>query len=197
MLKKILIIDDEPDFLIKALPEYGYEVEACTNGVTALKKIKKFCNDYKLIILDINMPVMDGWEVLKTIREDEKFDFIPVIVLTGIEDQEKEIIGLRKGADDYLSKPIRLPQLLARIDNLLKRFSKMTTTPAIETFLSEKEKEILKFVADGLSNQDIAVKLCIKDDTVKVHLTSIYKKLGVTNRVQAAVFATKHNLINN
>lgn len=201
MTLKILVVDDEPDLLSEALPVYGYDIKVCTNGHDALRILNTEKESICLIILDINMPIMDGWTCLKKIRENDDFELIPIIMLTGIKGEEKEIIGLRQGADDYISKPIRLPQLLARIEALLKRYNIepqkeqiKDDTSQVEP-LSAREKEILKLLISGVNNNQIAQELFIDEDTVKAHLKKIYKKLNVSNRAQAAFYAIEHNLI--
>jgi len=206
---RILIVDDNPKYLQDALPMYGYEVEVATDGVQALKTLAKTDakkSNFDLILLDIMMPNMNGWDTLKAIRNSEKTKHIPVIMLTAINEEQKMVSGLKIGADDYVTKPFVLPNLLARIEAVLRRSSwqknesKVNILPfgsdePVET-LTQREIEVLKLVAEGANNQTIADKLFVKQVTVKTHLNSIFKKLKVSNRTQAVLLAMQMNLIN-
>lgn len=208
-LAKILIVDDNPKYLQDALPMYGYEVVTAPDGVQALRVLAKTDfnkNPIDLILLDIMMPNMNGWDTLKAIRNNEKTKFVPIIMLTAINEEQKMVSGLKIGADDYVVKPFVLPNLLARIEAILRRSSwqkqevKSHDLPFIEEGsvepLTTREIEVLELVAKGASNQNIADKLFVKEVTVKTHLNSIFKKLKVTNRTQAVLLAMQMNLIN-
>ncbi len=202
-LAKILIIDDNPKLISDALPLYGYEVECALDGLIGIKMLNE--NQYDLVLLDVVMPNMDGWETLKTIRTNPKYKTIPVIMLTSVDTNAKMISGLKFGADDYIVKPCILPNLLARIEAVLRRsnWSKEEKNAHALPFISDKpieeltqrELEILSRVAKGESNSKIAEKLFVKDTTIKTHLNNIYKKLNVKSRVQATLLAVQMNLI--
>lgn len=205
-IAKILIVDDNPKYLQDALPMYGYDVVVATDGVQALKLLAKN-NPVDLILLDVMMPNMNGWDTLKSIRLNEKTKHIPVIMLTAINEEQKIVSGLKIGADDYIVKPFVLPNLLARIEAVLRRSAwqkndiKSHELPfgsdePVEA-LTLREIDVLKLVAQGANNQNIADKLFVKEVTVKTHLNSIFKKLKVTNRTQAVLLAMQMNLINN
>ena len=204
VLGKILIIDDNSKLLQDALPMYGYEVVAASDGLMGLKILDNDC-DFDLILLDIVMPNLDGWETLKAIRNNKKISKIPVIMLTSVSDTAKQISGLKFGADDYIVKPYILPNLLARIEALLRRSSwnknekRNTALPFVKgeslSPLTEREKEILSLVSKGATNSQIAQKLFVREVTVKTHLNSIYKKLHVENRVQAVLLAQQTEII--
>ncbi len=204
-IAKILIIDDSPKYLADALPLYGYEVDVATDGLQGMKKLTSEHNDYDMVLLDVMMPNMDGWETLKAIRMNKKLENIPVIMITALNEEQKEISGLKFGADDYVVKPFILPNLLARIEALLRRSTwqkekvnnvalKFVQEGEIEP-LTAREKEILKMVSQGASNNDIAEKLYVREVTVKTHLNSIFKKLKVKNRTQAVLLAMQMRLI--
>lgn len=206
---KILIVDDNPKYLQDALPMYGYEVVVATDGIQALKVLSKTNlkeHPIDLILLDIMMPNMNGWDTLKSIRSNDKTKHIPVIMLTAINEEQKMVSGLKIGADDYVVKPFVLPNLLARIEAVLRRSSwhksesKTHDLPfgsdePVEA-LTLREIEVLGLVAKGANNQTIADKLFVKEVTVKTHLNSIFKKLKVSNRTQAVLLAMQMNLIN-
>ncbi len=204
-IAKILIIDDSPKYLADALPLYGYEVEVATDGLQGIKKLTSEKSDFDMVLLDVMMPNMDGWDTLKAIRTNKKFENIPIIMITALNEEQKEISGLKFGADDYVVKPFILPNLLARIEALLRRSTwqkekinnvdlKFVQEGEIEP-LTAREKEILKMVSQGASNNDIAEKLFVREVTVKTHLNSIFKKLKVKNRTQAVLLAMQMRII--
>ncbi len=120
MTKKIVLAEDEPQIarLIEfKLKKEGYDVTWRENGEEALKAIKGDKPD--LILLDIMMPVMDGYEVLRRLKEDENLKSIPVIMLTA-RAQEKDVVkGIDMGAEDYITKPFHPAELLARVKRIL------------------------------------------------------------------------------
>lgn len=200
-LKNILLVDDNPKYLNDALPFYGYNVTSVTDGVQALRYLKKNSESVDLILLDVMMPNMNGWETLKSIRQDNTLKHKPVIMITAVNEDQKMISGLRNGADDYIVKPFILPNLLARIEAVLRRCSwnsskqsSNTTAEQPETPLTAREKEILKLVAQGASNKEIADTLVVKEVTVKTHLNSVFKKLNVSSRTQAVLKAMQMDL---
>jgi len=205
-IASILIVDDNPKFLKDALPMYGYDIEVAEDGLEALKILADENKNFDLILLDVMMPNMDGWDTLKAIRKNKKTEYTPVIMITAVSEDQKVVSGLKIGADDYIVKPFVLPNLLARIEAVLRRSTwQKETQPKKEVTLNKdvniealtpKEKEVLSLVAKGASNQEIADKLFVRDVTVKTHLNSIFKKLKVTNRTQAVLLAMQINLIN-
>lgn len=187
----VLIVDDNSKYLKDALPFYGYEVEVACDGIQALKVLEKKIFD--IVLLDVMMPNMDGWQTLKAIRSNEATKHLPVIMLTAVNEDQKMVAGLKNGADDYIVKPFILPNLLARMEAVLRRSLPQTKYSVRKidslTPLTTKEKEVLEFVSKGFSNKEIADKMCVREVTVKTHLNSIFKKLKVTNRTQAVLLA--------
>jgi len=115
----ILIIEDEmkiASYLVKGLNESGYDAECVHLGLEGLEKLKM--NQYSLLILDVMLPDIDGWSILKILRQ---FSKIPVIFLTAKDQILDRVKGLELGADDYLAKPFSYVELLARIKSLLRR----------------------------------------------------------------------------
>ena len=104
-IAKILIIDDNPKYLADALPLYGYEVETATDGLQGIKRLTAEKSNFDMVLLDVMMPNMDGWETLRAIRLNKRFENIPIIMITAINEEQKEISGLKFGADDYVVKP--------------------------------------------------------------------------------------------
>ena len=204
-IAKILLVDDKPKQLEDALPMFGYEVDVAKDGVQALSLLSSN-SEYDLVLLDVMMPNMDGWETLKAIRANKRIGQIPVIMITAVNEEQKQISGFKFGADDYVVKPFILPNLLARIEALLRRSNwRKSQEKSIDiSFASEqiqpltlKEKEILAQVTKGMSNQEIADNMCVKDVTVKTHMNNIFKKLKVSNRTQAVLLAMQMKLVEN
>jgi two-component system, OmpR family, response regulator ResD len=118
-MKKILVVDDEfpmRQLLRLYLQQENYLVEEAENGKDAYNKIVR--NDYDLMVLDVMMPVMDGWETIERVRE---ISDIPVIMLTAKGSIQDKVTGLSSGADDYLVKPFDEAELMARVQALLRR----------------------------------------------------------------------------
>ena len=116
---RILIVEDEPDLLSslsKAFREEGYAVDTADNGEEGLYKALNA--EYDAIILDVMLPILDGWEILKKIRKNRK---TPVMMLTARDAPRDKVKGLDLGADDYLSKPFDLDEIFARVRALIRR----------------------------------------------------------------------------
>ena len=208
-IAKILIVDDNPKYLADVLPTFGYEVQVAYDGLQALQVLTNKDNDIDLVILDVMMPNMDGFETLKVIRSKEHLEKLPIIMLTAVDTEQKQIFGLKFGADDYIVKPFSLPNLLARIEAILRRVKIAEKEIANKNQnvnihvssedpigpLTQREKEILSCVAQGDNNAAISEKLFVREVTVKTHLNKIFKKLNVTNRTQAVLVAMQMNIL--
>lgn len=121
MPNKILIVDDEPfnlDLLEQELSDQGYAVERANDGAEALEKVASFLPD--VILLDYMMPKMNGPEVVKRLKQDERYKGIPVILLTAKASQEDKVKGLDAGAEDYVVKPFDSFELLARVRSMMR-----------------------------------------------------------------------------
>lgn len=118
--QRILVVDDEEpirDLIATALGYSGFDVATAVDGVDALSQVSLLGPD--LIVLDITMPGFDGWEVCRRLRRDG--DTTPVIFLTARDQQDEKLRGFTLGADDYLTKPFSLDELIARINAVLRR----------------------------------------------------------------------------
>jgi DNA-binding response OmpR family regulator len=121
MQKSILVVDDEPDIvdmLKYNLGKEGYKVLTARSGKAALEQAKQVPD---LILLDVMLPEMDGWEVCKQLKSDPKTSSIPTLFLTAKGSEIDEILGLELGADDYIVKPLSVRKLLARVKAVLRR----------------------------------------------------------------------------
>ena len=137
-MNKILIIDDDTELcaLIKqSVLIENIEADYCHSGKEGLIKLKE--NEYQLVILDVMMPGMDGFETLEQIREESR---LPVLMFTSKNDNISKVRGLRAGADDYLTKPFDMDELIARIVSLIRRYTRFNR--------KEEEPNVLTF--DGL-----------------------------------------------
>ncbi len=180
-------------------------VGEATSGSEMLELIPKVSPD--VAIIDLRMPDGDGLSTLTAIRREHPD--VKVIVLSAFEDSEHIDEALSLGADGYVVKsidprdlPSTVRQVVAgnvyhprgRSDPGTERASAEESVIA-DTGLTERELTILRLVAEGLSNMDIAGKLYVTEQTVKFHLSNIYRKLGVANRTEATRFAYRNNLI--
>ncbi len=132
-MKKILLVEDEAhvvSFIKKGLTEEGFEVSVAFDGKTGLQLALE--NNFDLIILDIMLPEMNGLEVCKSIRT--KNQIVPILFLTALGTSENIVLGLENGADDYLVKPFKFIELVARIKTLLRRSSGQIVSQNDESF---------------------------------------------------------------
>jgi two-component system alkaline phosphatase synthesis response regulator PhoP len=203
MSKRILIVDDEPDireFLSYYLKNSGYEIELAENGYEALDKVRSFAPD--LVLLDVMMPEMNGYETCRKLREDDKYGNTIIAFLSARKEDESLIKGLRIGADDYIPKPIRPKVLVTKIEALLRRnqntkqLSKgisvdMDKFVAIrdgqEFVLPKKELQLLALLLSKPGNvftrEQILAKVwgtdvVVGDRTIDVHIRRLRHSLG-------------------
>jgi two-component system alkaline phosphatase synthesis response regulator PhoP len=204
---KILLVDDEPDileFMAYNLKKEGYEVFTGQNGREAIEIAKK--EKPQLIILDIMMPVMDGIEACRQIREMPDFKNTIITFLTARSEDYSQIAGFDAGADDYISKPIKPRVLISRIKALLRRYH--NTKPDLNLTLGDividrekylvyknkkainlprKEFELLSlltskpgkvFTRDDILSRVWGDDIVVGDRTIDVHIRKIREKLG-------------------
>jgi two-component system, OmpR family, response regulator ResD len=167
--RKILIVDDEQEICQLVgmyLENSGYSWDEANNGESALSKISQ--SNYDLLILDIMMPVMDGWTLCKKIRETSN---VPVIFLTAKGEEWDKVNGLKMGADDYIVKPFSPGELIARVDAVLRR-TKNTDASVIQIGqIKINEKSRNAFVSDKplsltLKEYDLLLFFCKHQDHV-------------------------------
>lgn len=205
----ILVVDDHPlfrqgvRFFLETVPGIALVKEA-GNGSEALQVLSE--ERIGLVLVDLQMPVMDGVELTRQIKT--RFPEVKVLVLTGFAGWEKIYPSLQAGADGYLLKdagPEELnaaiqavmsgghyfePQVTAALLNLLNR-EETAQHGSGPPDLSEREREVLALIAQGLGNKEIAEALFISEKTVKTHVANILEKLQVKSRTQAALYTTK------
>ncbi len=181
-------------------------VEEAGNGEECLQIIERIHPD--VVLLDINMPVMDGLKMLEILR-DSKWKDQKVLILTIHNEIEYLMKAMEIGIDGYVLKDADsaiLKQAIMTV-NEGEKYIDYTMLPLLkEKLIQEKEKredakltrreiEVLKLLAEGLFNKEIAYKLSISEKTVKNHVSNIFKKIGVFDRTQAAVYAIKNNIV--
>ncbi len=212
----ILIAEDHPltrqtlAYQTKKLPNIN-SVESVENGKLALDYLQN--NKPDLILMDIDMPVMDGIDA--TIEIKKQHPKVNIIMLTSNGEREKVLTAFSSGANGYCIKDIKIDELSRVIETVmnggiwvdtkiasyvfdvmthLNEEQKKNRVKGEEYNISEREMEVLKLVAGGLSNDEIADKLFISRNTVKNHIAGIISKLAVKDRTQAAIFAIKNNM---
>lgn len=210
---RVLIVDDHTLFRsgIKSLLQRHEEfevVDEAGDGLEGIKRAKSLQPD--IVLLDLHMPGISGKEAVKLLVEE-----VPgtnVLMLTVSEDAEDLIETLRAGATGYLLKNIDTealvdairraangesvvsPQMTAKLVQGVRGQQKVAPVPAVPEHekLSPREREILACLARGESNKEIARDLALAESTVKIHIQNIFKKLNLTSRVQAALYAVEH-----
>jgi len=199
-MKRILIIEDEPEMrrnLQTLLKLERFEVLSAGDGRAGIALVQAEIPD--LILCDVMMPVMDGHEVLKVLRNDPATMNIPFIFLTAKGERADLRSGMNLGADDYLTKPVAREDLLEAVAARLKRQDQLdqrefradftSHEPLLSLGLTPRVAEVLLWVAQGKTNADIATILGISESTVKKHLLDIFVNLGVETRSAATLRA--------
>lgn len=182
-------------------------VAEANNGKECIDLLDETQTD--VLLLDINMPYMNGLQVLQYLRETKKD--IKVLILTIHNEIEYLVRAVEIGVDGYVLKDSNSSVLKKAISNIYKgdTFIQPELAPLLKIKLDEKslnsnneidtltkrEIEVLKLLAEGLFNKEIAFTLAISEKTVKNHVSNIFKKINVSDRTQAAVFAIRNNLV--
>ena len=209
---KVMIVDDH-GIVRQGLRTYLDLLEDITiiaeaeNGLDALEKVKQF--NPEIVLMDLVMPEMDGIEATQKIRSSNPD--VKVIVLTSFTEDEQVFSAIKAGAVGYLLKDISPPDLAKAIQavhsgethlhpEITKKLMNQFVSPKSDIEitpedLTPREMEVLQLIAQGLSNKELANKLTISEKTVKTHLSSIFSKLHLSDRTQAAIYALKHNLV--
>jgi two-component system, NarL family, nitrate/nitrite response regulator NarL len=189
----ILVVDDDAgarDFVSDLLGRAGYPTTQAATGEEALAAAQS--DRPSLVLLDVRLPGVSGYEVLYELRE--RFgDELPVVFVSGERTESFDrVAGLQLGADDYLVKPFAPDELIARLRRLIAgtSSSQEQDPPA----LTAREHEVLKLLASGLAQNEIAKELVISEKTVSSHIERILAKLGVHSRAQAVAVAHQTGL---
>ena len=213
---RVLLVDDQPLFrtaiasLLSGQPDMEVVGQA-DNGVIGVEKAHELKPD--LVVMDVEMPVMDGVEATRLLHE--QLPDIKVVMLTVSESDDHLFQAIRNGAQGYLLKDLRPDQLFDMLRSVMKgetpispavagmllseiRKGTLTTVDAPTAKeappITARELEILQLVADGLSNRQIGHRLSITEGTVKNHVHNALEKLGLDNRIQAASYIVRQGL---
>lgn len=201
MAKRLLVVDDDPGLLravAETLRAEGYEVTTARRAAEALVRIAESLPD--LIVSDIRMPGMDGYELVRHLRDSARTRLIPIVFLTAKDEIADRIAGFRSGVDAYLTKPFEPDELVAVVANILKRVESMqaeiarlfgrTETsepePVRDEELTDAEWRVAEAVARGLSNKEIAAEFHLSLRTIEGHISRILDKKQFSNRVELA-----------
>ena len=201
MSKRLLVVDDEPNLLravAAVLRDENFDVTTARNGREALISVAQSQPD--LIVSDVRMPRMDGYELARRLRAAANSALIPIIFLTAKDEIEDRVEGFRAGVDVYLTKPFEPDELVAVIHGILRRVERTHTTiarlvgeeqPKQTDFvrdeeLTEAEWRVAENVARGLSNKEIARELNLSVRTIENHVSRILAKKNFSNRVEVA-----------
>lgn len=211
MSVKVMLVDDHALVRegIKHLLEFDGDIiiiEEANDGEECLKKLEKVRPD--ILLLDINMPVMNGLDVLQELKK--KKDPVKVLMLTVHNELEYLVHAVDIGADGYILKDSGSAELKQAINIILdgNSYIQPSLLPALNSrlinrdtnkdkleSLTKRELEILKQVAEGMFNKEIAINLNISERTVKNHISNIFRKIDVSDRTQAAIFAIRNNIV--
>lgn len=204
----VMIVDDQPIVrdglkLILSLSDEINVLCTASNGEEAVELCEKYEPD--IILMDIRMPVMDGVKATGIIKE--RYPKVKIIVLTTFDDDSFIFEALKNGASSYLLKDVESGELINTIkiihlggtmlqnsvaERLVNKMNELSSQKSYTDNLTQREIEISKLVAEGLSNKKIASRLFITEGTVKNHISSILSKLGLSHRTQIALYVIEN-----
>jgi NarL family two-component system response regulator LiaR len=204
---KILIVDDHSvvrqglRMFLSLDPDLEVVGEA-SNGQEAIEKVEKLNPD--VVLMDLLMPVMDGITATQTIRRD--YSDSEVIALTSVLEDASVVNAVRAGAIGYLLKDTQADELCRAIKaaadgqvqlspRAAERLMREIRAPESPEKLTERETDVLRLLASGMANKEIAAEMHISETTVKTHVSNILMKLGVPSRTQAALYAVRIGLV--
>ncbi|MBC6472283.1 MAG: response regulator transcription factor [Hormoscilla sp. GM102CHS1] len=207
--KRLLLIDDDPNLilLVRDYLEFrGYGVMTADNGRQALEILEQEYPD--MIICDVMMPEMDGYTLVKQVRENPKTNLIPFLFLSAKGHSADKVKGLNRGADVYMAKPFDPEELVAQVESSLKQASRLlvnkppraiSTEPIFQNVpadvtLTPTELKVVKFVSQGMANREIAEEMNVSQRTVESHVSNMLAKTGLHNRTELARWAMENNM---
>jgi DNA-binding NarL/FixJ family response regulator len=190
----ILVIDDDEAFreaITGTLERAGYTPTAVAKGEDGLHVARS--EQPRLVILDVCLPDLSGYEVCRQLK-DRFGDGLPVMFVSGVRNESFDrVAGLLIGADDYLGKPFAADELLARVRRLIRQTASLA--PSLSSKLTPRELEVLRLLANGRGQDEIAQALFISRKTVATHIEHVLQKLGVRTRAQAVALAYREDLV--
>jgi DNA-binding NarL/FixJ family response regulator len=189
---RVLVVDDDPlvcELVTTTLAEHGYATRAASDAREALYLVQR--DVPSVVLLDVHLPDVSGYQVCRRLRDDYG-DSIGIILISGERKESMDrAAGLLLGADDYIVKPFVLDELLARVQRLTRRSRPVART--VVAGLTRRELEILRLLACGMDQLEIARDLVITSKTVEKHIEHILLKLGVHSRAQAIALALQQD----
>ncbi len=207
----ILVTDDDLGTRL-AISDYlemtGYSVLTAADGREALTIVE--AHHPHLMVTDIVMPQLNGYELVRHVRQHPAFRLLPVIFLTSRNQTEERIQGYESGGDIYIPKPFELEELGAAIRNLLERSQMISEyrlssedshllndaeKPELPLNLTQREREVIVLLTHGLSNAEIGTHLYLSPRTVEKYVSSLFRKTETSNRAELVCFAMKHRLV--
>jgi DNA-binding response OmpR family regulator len=194
----ILVIDDEPSELFLINRYLGHQCkQLILQSDVDMALILAVNKQPHIILLDIQIPGTDGYDVCRRLKANIDTQHIPVIFLSGLEDVEHKVKGFEAGAVDYITKPFDINEMQARIESCLKVHQQIFSLHAHtkNPGLTEREMNTLSLYVLGHKRVEIAEKLLVSNNTVKWYLKNIYSKLEVSNRSQLIQKAHELGLI--
>jgi DNA-binding NarL/FixJ family response regulator len=182
---KVLCIEDDPatvELLVEVLEDEGFQAIMAADGVEG---VRKFAERPDIILCDVDMPHMSGFDVLSELRKSaSKLRTVPFLFITAYGSRESHLQARRLGCDDFITKPLDFELLVEIVRNRLTQHAERAP---IDVPLTDREIEALTWVAKGKSSTDIAVLMKVSERTVNFHISNVIRKLGVATRVQAAI----------
>jgi DNA-binding NarL/FixJ family response regulator len=190
----ILVVDDDSDcrsLISTVLTRAGFGVEEAATGEQAIEAVH--ARRPSAVVLEVCLPGVSGYEVCWELREAFGRELPILFVSARRTEPFDRVAGLLVGADDYLVKPFATDELLARLRTLVRRAP--VPRPRGETRLTERELQVLRLLAEGLGQREIAERLVITSKTVATYVERILDKLGVHSRAQAVAVAYREQLV--
>jgi DNA-binding response OmpR family regulator len=191
---KILIVEDEPKvagFIKKGLEESNFSAEIAYDGI--LGKTMALSNNYDLIILDINLPLLNGFQLCKIIRDNDQQ--IPILMLTAMGGLEQKVKGFDNGADDYLLKPFEFEELVARITALIKRSKYSVPSPRIIKIADLEINRDAKTVTRAGKSIELSAKEYILLEYLVMNKDKVISRFELTEKVWDINFDTGTNVV--
>ena len=192
---RVLVVEDERDLnriLTKTLSKAGYSVDGCLNGEEMADHL--LGAEYDAILMDVMMPGMDGFQVLQKIREKNN---VPVLMLTAKSDEEDKVSGLRLGADDYLTKPFSINELMARVNSLIRRYTTLNPVTGNEAATMLLKDMVIDKVNRTVTVQNLPVELTGKEFDLLLVLASNKGRVFTKKQLYTQVWTEEYDFDDN
>ncbi|NMG59301.1 response regulator transcription factor [Geitlerinema sp. P-1104] len=204
----ILVVEDDVGTRL-SITDYlelsGYLAVPAVNGREAMGLLDR--HQPHLLITDAIMPEMDGYELVRQVRQQPSFRLLPVIFLTARNETHDRIRGYQAGIDIHMPKPFELEELAAVVRNFLDRYTMMSHAstvappalapeqPDVTIDLTDREQEVLDLLSQGLSNNQIGDRLYLSSRTIEKYVSNLLRKTETSNRSELVRFAIEHHLL--